>query len=239
MHWTSKGINKIMILIIIALEQEIDLNEFQFLKKEIINLYPVYYLKENLILSFCGAGKVNAAGCTTALINHFQTNLKQVFNLGTAGSFKSITSQSCFLAYEFQYLDVDVTSFGYAINQVPKQPKPFIFKITSFFEVIKNLLKELNINYQIGLSGSADSFININNYQKFRELEIVDAIDMEAASIAHITKIYGINFLSVKFISDSIFSQTKSSDAFKQNLATISQQISSILKKLQKQNFII
>lgn len=228
-----------MVLIIIALEQEINLNEFQFLKKETINLYPVYYLKENLILSFCGVGKVNAAGCASALINHFQTNLKQVFNLGAAGSFKDIKPQSCFLVHKFQYLDVDVTSFGYAINQIPKQSKSFNFEQASFFKVIKNILKELKINYQIGLSGTADSFINIDNYQNFHELEFVDAIDMEAASIAQITKIYEINFLSVKFISDGIFLQTKSSDAFKENLATISQQISRILKKLQKQNFII
>lgn len=184
---------------------------------------------KEFVVAFCGIGKANAAACTIDMIKTFSVD--KILNIGSCGSCDiNLNIFDIAIIKNNYYLDVDVTAFGYEIGQVPHE-KPFFSCENSFSDSIKNIFKNNNIDFQEVNSGTADSFIDLNNFKKIEKslFKKVSCIDMESAAINQIASKKKVESCFIKLISDSFYTQNKSPNEFKENLKKIASKTSSLL----------
>ncbi len=223
-----------MLGIIIAMESEIDnnfINEIDIIEKHKIGIFSFIkfsYSNKESILCFSGIGKANSASATTLLINKF--NVNEIINIGSAGIYSNLNVGDIFVGNAVSYGDVDVTGFGYKINQVPKMPEKYMCN-NEMINKIKDLLKTDN---KSGIVYTIDSFINSNNYQNFfiEDNNLPVMVEMECCSIAQICYIHNIPFSFIKVGIDKIHFPEKNEIQFNKNLYNVANIINSILKKL-------
>lgn len=151
-----------------------------------------------------GVGKVNAACCTQALIDHFPVSC--VINTGIAGSLQaSIDIGDIVLATDALEHDMDAVSFGYGLGQIPGME---VFSFTAD-EKLRKIAKEgcekvnPDISVHEGRVVTGDQFVS----SKEKKSWLVDHFDgccteMEGAAIAHVAYLNQIPFLIVRAISD-------------------------------------
>ena len=151
-----------------------------------------------------GVGKVNAACCTQALIDHFPVSC--VINTGIAGSLQaSIDIGDIVLATDALEHDMDAVSFGYGLGQIPGMK---VFSFTAD-EKLRKIAKEgcekvnPDISVHEGRVVTGDQFVS----SKEKKTWLVDHFDgccteMEGAAIAHVAYLNQIPFLIVRAISD-------------------------------------
>lgn len=151
-----------------------------------------------------GVGKVNAACCTQALIDHFPVSC--VINTGIAGSLQaSIDIGDIVLATDALEHDMDAVSFGYGLGQIPGME---VFSFTAdekLRKIAKEGCKKVNpdISVHEGRVVTGDQFVS----SKEKKTWLVDHFDgccteMEGAAIAHVAYLNQIPFLIVRAISD-------------------------------------
>jgi MTA/SAH nucleosidase len=151
-----------------------------------------------------GVGKVNAAMCTTLLIECF--GVTHVINTGVAGGLKEslhvfdVVVSSCCIHH-----DVDATGFGYKPCEVPGL-KTVDFKADAFLiETAKRAWKECAFSSALveGRIASGDVFVNSAQRKKeIRSLCDAACVEMEGASIAQVCFLTGIPFVVIRCISD-------------------------------------
>ena len=151
-----------------------------------------------------GVGKVNAACCTQALIDHFPVSC--VINTGIAGSLQaSIDIGDIVLATDALEHDMDAVSFGYGLGQIPGME---VFSFTAD-EKLRKIAKEgcekvnPDISVHEGRVVTGDQFVS----SKEKKTWLVEHFDgccteMEGAAIAHVAYLNQIPFLIVRAISD-------------------------------------
>ena len=151
-----------------------------------------------------GVGKVDAACCTQALIDHFPVSC--VINTGIAGSLQaSIDIGDIVLATDALEHDMDAVSFGYGLGQIPGME---VFSFTAD-EKLRKIAKEgcekvnPDISVHEGRVVTGDQFVS----SKEKKTWLVDHFDgccteMEGAAIAHVAYLNQIPFLIVRAISD-------------------------------------
>ncbi|MEY4615761.1 MAG: 5-methylthioadenosine nucleosidase/S-adenosylhomocysteine nucleosidase [Pseudomonadota bacterium] len=137
--------------------------------------------KAGIEVHYCGIGKVNAAFKATELL--MTRSVKQVLNLGTAGSHKFPT-HSLIECVGFVQRDMDLSPLGFPRGETPQDP------------IAGKLLVEPISQRQKGICGTGDVF-EISS----PKLEC-DLVDMEAYAIAKVCKKLGIAFHSFKYITD-------------------------------------
>lgn len=223
-----------MIGIIIAMETETNnlLNmKFDFIEE--INMFgkKIYKIKQKnneFIICFCGIGKVNAAVFTSLIINNF--SIENIINIGSAGVYDNANVGEIILANKIFYGDVDVTGFGYEINQVPKMPL-FYESNKSFIKKISQIIK---YNCLEGNIYTSDSFINTNNVNKFviNKDNVPTLIEMEACAIAQTCFILKKEFLAIKIAIDKVFEPIKNEEQFNNNLLETSMKIDNIVLEI-------
>ena len=139
----------------------------------------------NLYISGCG--KVNAAMVTMEIIKDMEVSCEQVttiINYGTAGSTTGVTGLvDC---TKFHQRDMDVRPLGFKIGETPFDYGP---SVIDFSWVDNPIGKKLSC-------GTGDSFVTSGDGIK------TDVVDMEAYAIAKICDVYGIEFISYKYITD-------------------------------------
>jgi adenosylhomocysteine nucleosidase len=151
-----------------------------------------------IIVTTCGIGKVNAAGCTQIMINLFSPSA--IINTGVAGGMKS----------EIQVCDVviseDVTYYDVRKEQMATcyPYKESFVANKELLEKAKDALQREEIRYHVGRIASGDSFID-NAAQKMKIQEVYNplCVDMESCSIAHISYINDLPFIIFRSISDN------------------------------------
>ncbi len=216
-----------MIGIIIAIKEECK----KFIKK-IKNKKYLYIKNKKIILGYInkkkivfiksGIGKVFSSIATTLIIQNFK--IKYIINIGTSGSLKKkINYLDIIIANKIKYHDVNITSFGYKLGQIPKTPK--YFKINK--KIITKIKKKINKkNIHIGEIISGDKFIK--NYKKTKIFFPKSlSVDMESASIAQTCWFFKKKFLCIKIISDK--SNKKSKKDFYKNINKISKKINELI----------
>ncbi|MCV2506171.1 MAG: 5'-methylthioadenosine/adenosylhomocysteine nucleosidase [Candidatus Lightella neohaematopini] len=154
-----------------------------------------------VIIIETGVGKVSASLGTTILISYFLPNL--VINIGLAGSLVPyIKKHDLVISQSTCYYDVNVTSFGYKIGQVPKHP--LIFNTPKHILSIAKIFNKKEKNIFFGLIISGDNFINntsaLNNIRNNFPKALV--VDMESTAIAQVCYRFNIPFISIKQVSD-------------------------------------
>lgn len=128
------------------------------------------------VLVFTDVGKTNASFITALLINNFKP--KVILNVGSCGALNDqLKVLDIAIIDQCQYLDVNVSAFGYLKNQIPRLDKFFILD-KNYNQQIKNQLIKKKLKCWIANVGSSDTFINRDNISFFYDQQI-DLVDME------------------------------------------------------------
>lgn len=187
--------------IIAAMEKEIKKYQEIFnLEKtnEVLNIFEGIYQDKKIILCLSGIGKVNAAATTQYLIDKYNPNL--IINSGCAGS----------LTEKVKVLDTIIASFvtyhDFNPIRIMQSCVPDNGNVKTddiIIQKVESILIENNIKYHIGGIASGDCFVTSSTmrddiYSRCNCL----AVDMESASIGHISKKNKIPFIIIRSISD-------------------------------------
>ena len=131
-----------MIGLIVALNSEIK-TFFKQIKKKVyqinnIDFYLCTHQNIEFVLVFTDVGKTNASFITGLLINNFKP--KVILNVGSCGALNDqLKVLDIAIIDQCQYLDVNVSAFGYLKNQIPRLDKFFILD-KNYNQQIKNQL---------------------------------------------------------------------------------------------------
>jgi adenosylhomocysteine nucleosidase len=179
-----------------------------------VNGYDVQiieFLGEYVYLIYSGVGKVNAAIATQTLIDYFKVDT--VINLGTCGAIAAnLEVGSLIIPNLVSYYDVDVTAFGYQINQIPHEPENFMLD-QKLIEDIHTILNAYPNALSHGKLVCGETFINQSNIHKFNIDEKATAVDMESAAVAQVCSHNNIRCAIIKVVSDNIFNKEKNEEA--------------------------
>ena len=101
--------------------------------------------KYRICLVFTDVGKTNASFITALLINNFKP--KVILNVGSCGALNDqLKVLDIAIIDQCQYLDVNVSAFGYLKNQIPRLDKFFILD-KNYNQQIKNQLIKKKLKY--------------------------------------------------------------------------------------------
>ncbi len=195
---------KIGIIGAMELEIKLLLDNLELNKKENISGFSYYsgrILGQDIVITSCSIGKVNAAACTQILIDKF--NVDCIINTGIAGGLHS----------DVKLCDVvissDVTYHDVRKSQM-KQWFPFKESFESDNKLVEAAIKSCNSienkewKYHIGRIVSGECFVSD---KKLKETIIKDysphCVEMEGAAIGHISHINNVPFLIIRCISDN------------------------------------
>lgn len=175
-------------------KQEVTVAHSRFVKGELEG--------KEIVLLKSGIGKVNAAMGTTIMMERFSP--EAVINTGSAGGFSErLEVGDLVISSEVVQHDVDVTAFDYEHGQVPGLPT-FIPASDKLVELTAGAVKELNIQYEIGLIATADTFMaDQSKVQETRgKFPQMIAAEMEGAAIAQVCHQYDVPFVIIRALSD-------------------------------------
>jgi adenosylhomocysteine nucleosidase len=158
----------------------------------------------------CGIGKVNSAVGCSILLDRFKPRF--VVNTGSTGGIDpSLSFGDAVISTGLIQHDVDVTGFNYALGQVPGMPTVFPTP-KNLIEAAKKAIDALKqegvlpatFNYTQGIIGSGDIFMHsperiAEMRNKFPDIQ---AVDMEAAAIAHACYLFETPCLIIRSLSD-------------------------------------
>ncbi len=151
-----------------------------------------------------GVGKVNAACCTQALIDHFPVSC--VINTGIAGSLKAeIDIGDVVLATDAVEHDMDVAALGYAPGKIPDMDVESFEADEKLRKIAKESCEKVNPDISVyeGRVVTGDQFIS----SKEKKAWLTETFggccaEMEGAAIAHAAYLNQVPFLIVRAISD-------------------------------------
>lgn len=155
---------------------------------------------KKIVLACCGIGKVNAAVCTTTIIQHFGADC--VINVGIAGAMQhGLRVMDVVIAREVGFHDQDPVMLKY----YPK--KAFFRTDDSLFTLCEQScaqLRDIPGNVTTGVIVSGDTFVS----DKTTKDRICAAyspacVEMEGAAIGHTSDMHGIPFLVIRTMSDT------------------------------------
>lgn len=219
-----------MIGIIGAMAHEVEVLKESMRVEEVethcgIEFYTGYIGNNEVTLTGCGVGKVNAAIAATLLIEVYKCNL--VINTGIAGAIKGLKTRDVCIGTKLFYSDVDVTVFGYSKGQIPGLPKYFSINY-DVLVAVKRVLNQLNIEYNETTIYTGDQFAS--NQDILDGFELFDdhiACEMEGTAIAHVCMKSGVDFLVLRYISDIVGEESQIEDynSFEFDMANRSSEI--------------
>lgn len=156
-----------------------------------------------IILSKSGIGKVNAAICTTLLLDRYKPDY--VINTGSAGGFhKDLNVGDVVISSSVVHHDVDVTAFGYDYGQVPQLPAMFTPDAKLVSAALAGATSIEDIEVVKGLIATGDSFMNDPQRVEFvrGQFDNLYAVEMEAASVAQVCYQFSVPFVIIRALSD-------------------------------------
>ena len=156
-----------------------------------------------IVILKSGIGKVNAAIGTTLLISRYDPMC--VINTGSAGAVdKDLNVGDVIISNETKHHDVDVTSFGYALGQVPQMPDAFLPHEVLVEMATATAADMGHLCVKKGGVITGDSFINdsgkIDTLRK--NFPTAAAAEMEAAAIAQTCHQFKKPCVIIRSISD-------------------------------------
>lgn len=183
---------------------------------------------KDVVLVESGIGKVNAAICTTILINEFKS--EKIIFTGVAGGVNPILNVGdIVISKDLIQHDVDVTAFGCRHGEIPRMDN-YIFEADEIlaekaYNAAKYLFKDKNIVKGRVLSG--DQFVSSAEKTKwFQEIFNGDCVEMEGASVAHVCYLFKIPYIVIRSISDKAdHSAGVDFNTFKHEAARVSKEI--------------
>ncbi|MDO4911076.1 MAG: 5'-methylthioadenosine/S-adenosylhomocysteine nucleosidase [Corynebacterium sp.] len=167
-----------------------------------------FYLLEreagDLLLIQSGIGLVAASSALAAALTRFST--PTVISGGTAGGLgRTVEVGDICISTQLAYTDVDATAFGYVRGQNPGQPERF-HTPEALTQAARAAAESVRLEgQQIHVSEmlAGNSFVTAHNVKDTREA-FPEAIstDMESVALAQVCHAYGLDFISVRGVSD-------------------------------------
>lgn len=153
-----------------------------------------------MLLVRTGIGLVNAASAATSSIALIDPSA--IFSAGSAGGLRpDVEVGDLAIGTVYAYADADATAFGYARGQVPGMPETYPASAL-LLEAAGTVPPAAGVHHS-GLMLAGGSFVTQHNVAEAREA-FPEAIstDMETTAIAQVAVNLGVDFLSVRGISD-------------------------------------
>lgn len=158
----------------------------------------------DVVITKAGIGKTNASVTATLLLERF--DIDYVINVGVAGGLLPAKQLDLVLCDGTVYHDVDI--FGNEYGQI--QDMPHIYPTS--IELTKKasyVAKKMGMRYLRGIVASGDQFVtDSKKLDRIRKsVKEIVAVEMEGASIAQVSYIYGKPFIIIRVISDVLDSK--------------------------------
>lgn len=175
--------------------------------KSVVGLtyYVGRYEGNNVVLVKSGIGKVNAAVCTQAMIDHF--GVDYIINTGVAGGLSpELHVGDILISVDAVQHDMDTSTFGDPIGVIPRMAESYFKADEALVELAQEAAKTCGLDCRIitGRVASGDQFIATQEARdKIRKTVKGDCAEMEGAAIAHACWLNRIPFLIIRAISDS------------------------------------
>lgn len=169
------------------------------LKKEDNNdIYVGIFCNKEIILSKSGIGKVNSAANTQYIIDKYMPNY--IVNTGCAGS----------LTDKLKVMDTVISSFvtyhDFTPIRIMKYSTPDDGNIKAdekLISITEDILKKENANYYVSPITSGDCFVTDSKVRdEIYNRTKATIVDMESASIGHISRKNNIPFVCIRTVSD-------------------------------------
>lgn len=174
--------------------------------KNIVGLtfYIGRYDGKNIVLVRSGIGKVNAAICTQAMIDHF--GVDYVLVLGVAGALsEKLKIGDVLISMDAVQHDMDTSSLGDPVGTIPRMAESYFKADPELIRLAQEAAAEIAQDYSVitGRVASGDQFISTSEAKaKIRRDVQGDCAEMEGAAIAHACWLNRIPFLIIRAISD-------------------------------------
>lgn len=212
------------IAIIGAMDKEIE-EYLKLYNPKLVDAKRKIYVKNNVVIAGSGIGKVNSAMITQHLIDVYDADV--IISSGCAGS----------LTDKLNVMDVVIPKYVTYHDFVPERVMKYSVPDEGNIKVDENLInlfketiKDIgNINYVDTPICSGDCYVTDNKTAKdIIERTGATVVDMESASIAHVSSKNNIPFITIRTISDF----ANGNDDLEKQAADISCKI--IYKSIQK-----
>ncbi len=186
------------VAIIGAMDKEIE-RYLELYNPELVDDKRKIYVKDNVVIAGSGIGKVNSSMMTQHLIDKY--NVDVIISSGCAGS----------LTNDLKVLDVIIPSYvtyhDFLPERVMRYSVPDEGNITvdaRLRELFKETIEDMeNVHYVETPICSGDCYVtDSGTAKKIVERTGATVVDMESASIAHVSRKNNIPFITIRTISD-------------------------------------
>lgn len=187
---------------VIQLKETMNLKEtktiggYEFFKGELYG--------KNIVLVECGIGKVNAALCSTLLIEAF--NVDKVLFTGVAGALNpEINIGDIVVSTDLIEHDFNATAFGYDFGVIPRMENSKFKADKDLVELAKEAGEKEFGKERVwtGTILSGDEFVASPEKIKWlRDTFNGECTEMEGAAVAHVCELLGKPFVIIRSISD-------------------------------------
>lgn len=203
---------------------------------ETVSGVPFFELAPEIIACAGGVSKVNAAMAAEILCLKYGVDL--ILNAGVAGCAADLPTGSLVVASEFVQHDVDTTAVGDPIGLVSTVNQ--VNFPTWRPDRCLELLSALGVSAVTGRVATGDWFAVKGDRAVFiRDTFSPLLVEMEGGAIAQVCLRNGVRFVSLKSVSDHLFSETQAAEYFDfgQALENLGQVVLPLAHALQKEDF--
>ena len=178
---------------------------------ETISGIPFFQIAPDIIACAGGISKVNAA--MAAEIFCLRYGVDMIINSGVAGCATDLPTNSLVIASEFIQHDVDTTAIGDPIGLV-STVNQVAFPTWEPDHCVE-LLKEMGIEAVTGRVATGDWFATgCDRAKTIMERFSPTLVEMEGCAIAQVCLRNNVRFVSVKSVSDRLFSEKQAEEYF-------------------------
>lgn len=158
---------------------------------------------KDVVVAKCGIGKVFAAMCAESMIQNFE--LEYLLNVGVGGSLsKNLNVASIAISKSCVQHDMDTSPLGDPVGMISGINIIEIPASNAVVWKVEEAVKELGLNYEIGVIASGDQFVNSSEKKEYicKTFKAI-ACEMEGAAIAQVAYVNKVPFCVIRAISDS------------------------------------
>lgn len=203
---------------------------------ETISGIPFYQIAPEITAAVGGVGKVNAAMAAEIFCRKFGVEL--ILNTGVAGCLTDLPVGTLVVVSEFVQHDVDTTAVGDPIGLVSTVSQ--VNFPTWNPEYCREFLSGMNYPAETGRAATGDWFaVRGNRAEWIRDTFNPILIEMEGGAIAQVCLRNNVRCVSVKSVSDHLFTDKQKEEYFDlgQALKNLGGIILPLAQNLQKEDF--
>ena len=173
-------------------------------KCQLVNGLKVYHICVNgnrAVIANVGESKVYVTRNVMTIINCFHPDL--IINTGNLAALNGSAFNSIFISTNSLQHDVDVTALGFNAGEIPELTQILFPANAGLIGFANNAVQRLALSSTSGTIGSGDQFIASSATSNALRAQFnLDAIDMESATIGEIAQLEGLDYVTVKGVSN-------------------------------------